>query len=99
MAKQNGRRVNIWLSGESLEVWEQLENRSAFVRMALQDAVGIMTWAILKQKEPEKYKIKERPIEEVVEEFNDTFPTDPLTAKRLGRETWQKNSPNKPELW
>lgn len=99
MAKSQGKRVNIWLSGESLEIWEQLENRSAFVRMALEDAVGIMTWAILKKENPEKYKLKERPIEEVVEEFNGTFPSDPLTATRLGKQTWQESSPKKPELW
>jgi len=99
MADRKGKRVNIWLSGESLVVWEQLENRSGFVRMALQDAVGIMTWAILKKQEPEKYKVQERPIEEVTKEFNQEFPVDQLTAKRLGKEKWQENSAKKPELW
>lgn len=99
MVKQKGKRVNIWLSGESLVVWEQLENRSGFVRMALEDAVGIMTWAILRKQDPEKYHVKEKPLEEVIDDYNEQFPLDPLTAKREGKETWPKNSPSKPELW
>lgn len=55
-----------------------------------------MAWAILKEKDPEKYKDKEK-IEDVVDEFNQTFPVDDLTAKR--QDKWQQNSASKPELW
>ena len=98
--KPTGRRVNIWLSGESLRVWNMLDNGSGFVRIALEDAVGIMTWAILKKQDPEKYHTKEVPIEDVLGTFNQEFPLNELTSKRLGKDaTWPVNSQKKPELW
>ena len=93
-----GKQANIWLSDKSVKIWEQIENKSAFVNLALEDAVGIMTWAILKKQDPKKYHVTEDPFEEVVGEFNEAFPVDPLTAKRQNKQ-WPKNSPKKPELW
>jgi hypothetical protein len=31
---------------------------------------------------------QEKPYEEIVEEFNEKHPLDPLTAKRLGKTQW-----------
>lgn len=69
--------------------------------MALDEAIGIMEWAILKKQDPEKYHIDRAPAEEIIPKFNEDFPLDELTAKRLGKtkETWPKNSQNARELW
>lgn len=97
-----GKRVNVWIPEAQLKLWEGIENKSGFVQIALNDAVGIMTWAILKKEEPEKYKrpADQIPIQDVLPKFNKAYPLDPLTAKRLGKETkWPENSPKKQELW
>ena len=67
--------------------------------MALDDAIGIMTIALLRKADPKKYPHIDKKIEDVVPEFNEEFPLDELTAKRLGKTKWPKNSPRKRELW
>jgi hypothetical protein len=100
----HGERVNVWIPKRHIKLWNELENKSAFVQIALDDAIGIMTWALLRKRNPEKYKrpIDSHKVEEVMPTFNEEFPLDPLTNKRLGKEqtqTWPKNSVKKPELW
>lgn len=82
---KGGVRVNIWIPERYRSIWEQMENGSKFVQIALDDAVGIMTWAILKQTDPEKYvrPVDKKTVEEVAPEFNKRFPHDPITAKRI----------------
>jgi len=55
-----------------------------------------MAWAILKDYDPKKYNTG-KVVEDVIDEFNEKYPQDPLTQKRNGE--WRKNSANKPELW
>ena len=82
-------------------MWRDLENNSAFVQLCLDNAVDIMTWAILKKERPDLYKGTGdgKTPEEVIPQFNKYYPLDPLTAKRIGKETWPQNSPSKQELW
>lgn len=92
--------MNVWIPERHLKTQTEIENFSKFVQLCLDDVVGIMTWAILKQEDPEKYqRPNQKPLEAVLPEFNKAYPLDPLTAKRLGKKQWPKNSPNKPELW
>ena len=99
-----GKRINIWLAGEELKRWEQIENKSKFVQLCLRDVVGIMTWAILIEEHPEKYRKNTKPMEEVLPEYNKKFPLNQMTKTRLKiktseTDTWQDNSPSEQELW
>lgn len=78
-----------------------MENKSAFVQLCLDNAIDIMTWDILKKEDPNLYKGTGdgQTTDDVVPEFNKYHPLDPLTAKRLGKESWPKSYQNKPELW
>lgn len=96
-SKGPGRRVNVWIPERHLALWDELENKSQFVQIALDDATGLMAFAIIKEA---KGIVRPKPTQEQIGEFNEKFPLDPLTAKRLGKEKqWPKNSPKKPELW
>lgn len=80
MAKQlPATRVNVYLRGPQLEVRKLIENNSAFIQIAYDNAADIMAWAILKDVDPKKY----HPIHELdepglVDKFNKKFPADPL---------------------
>lgn len=98
MPKQlEGKRINIWVPGRQLEVARQIENLSQFIQLALDQAPDIMAWAILHDRHPQKYPIKRKNMEDVVDIFNERYPLDPLTQKRQNK--WHKLSPPKPEIW
>lgn len=94
-----GKRVNVSLLERHLEIWKTLENKSEFVQLCLDNAVDIMTWDILKKEDPETFHIDNPPLEEVVPLYNAKHPLNPLTANRLGKETWPKNSAKPQENW
>ncbi len=56
-----------------------------------------MAWALIKKQQKLKEPNKLTP--DLVDEYNQAYPLDPLTAKRLGKEEWPKNSAKSPELW
>lgn len=95
-----GRRVSVWIPERHLSLWDEIENKSKFASIALDNAVAIMTFALLKKADPAKYDRDKTPVEAVLPSYNEQFPLDPLTAKRLGKtKTWPKTSPNEQELW
>lgn len=99
-----GERVNIWIPKRYLKDWHELENKSAFVQLCLDDMVGIMAWAILKKSDPEKYTrpIDKNPPPNLTQDFNKAYPLDSLTKKRTQKgktDTCKTNSLNRPELW
>lgn len=100
-----GERVNIWIPKRYRKSWDELENKSAFVQLCLDDMIGIMMWAILKKEDPEKYhrKTDDNPPPHLTENFNKAYPLDPMTKKRMQKgkkQTWpQTPSPNRQELW
>lgn len=99
MAKKTkgpGSRRNIHVRTRHEVLWDQLENRSAFVAMALDQAAGIITWALMQAENPEKYKLDETPTAEEIAAFNEAFPADPLTQKRR---LSSQNSAPPPEIW
>ena len=79
-------------------MYNMLENKSKFLQIALDDAIGIMTWALMREKHPEQYKANVKPVDEVVPEFNARFPIDRLSASRKDV-SWPENSAKNPELW
>lgn len=94
-----GRRISAYIPAKLLATWDDIDNKSNFIQIALEDAVGIMTWAIMRENNPEKFHKNDKPIETVLPEFNKKFPLDPLTANRLGKESWPKTSQSEQELW
>lgn len=94
-----GKRVNVWLLERHFQLHHDIDNFSEFIQLCLDNAVDIMTWDILKKEAPETFHIEQPPIEEVLPKFNERHPLDPLTAKRLGKTTWPKNSAKPPESW
>lgn len=99
-----GRRVNLWVPERLLDRYYSIENHSKFLQTALESAFGIMTFAILKQRAPEQY-YEAGKWEEVVDEFNEKFPLDPLTKQRMEHnerveraQSGDSSQPN-PELW
>lgn len=86
------------IRAENQHTWKELANKSEFINLALQQAVGLMTWAILQEKDPKKYYIKRPPLSEVIDSYNDLPPVKRLTPGRKSAE-WHKNSAKKPELW
>lgn len=94
-----GKRVLVYIPHHHLKLWKDIDNKSNFVQTCLDDAIGIMTWAILRKSKPDVYRQPNKTIEEVLPAFNEKFPLDPLTAHRLGKQTWPKNSPSEHELW
>jgi hypothetical protein len=103
-----GKNVNLWIRSENFETYKMIENKSRFFQIALDEAVGIMTWALLKKKDPKKYYDTHRPLEEVASEFNDWFPAERMTKirmekakekERVDKEKWHKTSAPKQDLW
>lgn len=94
-----GKRISAWIPSRNRKIFDEIENKSAFIQLALDNAIDIMAWDILKRADPEKYHInRAKPDEQIIEEFNVLNPLDPLTAKRKGK-SWHKNSAKKQELW
>jgi len=90
-----GKRVNVWLPPPQLETANEIENLSRFVQLCLDNATEFMAWFILKEIDPVKYHNVRDP-EGVIEQFNEKYPLDPLTAKRQGK--WRTNSPKLPDV-
>lgn len=89
-----GRRVNVWLPEKQLKVWDQIENKSSFVQAALDDAAGIMAFAVLKRERALQERIS---VDDIIGEYNEKFPLDPLTKQRLKKWTSaETNSQKKP---
>lgn len=98
-----GRRINIWVPERYLRTLDDIENNSRFFQLALEQCVGIMAWALLKDRQPEKYYDTEK-YEDLIDPFNAKYPLDPLTKKRKDIERIKReNSTNSPrsnrELW
>lgn len=79
-----GKRVNVWLPDKQLKTWNMIENKSAFVQQALDDAAGIMAYAVLKRERALEERIT---IDDIIGQYNETFPLDPLTKQRLKKWT------------
>ncbi len=92
--KKPSSRVNIYIPNDLLPLARQIENFSAFVQISLEQAPDIMTWAILHDADPKKYHARAK-MKDVVGKFNEKYPQDPLTQKRLGK--WQTNSQKLPK--
>ena len=91
-----GKRINIWVPERYLKVLDQIENKSQFFQMAIDQAAGIMAIDIIKK---EKQLKQNPPTPEAIAQWNTDHPLDPLTAKRIGTEKWHKNSQPKPASW
>jgi hypothetical protein len=98
---EDGSRVSVWIPKRYRKVWDEIENKSAFVQLTLDDIVGIMTWAILKKEDPAKYhtSIDEKPIAEVLPDFNRLYPLDPLTQKRIDKQKHIEDEKKKEKPW
>ena len=92
---KEAKRVNVYLHPPQLEVADQIANYSRFVQIATDNAASIMAWAILKGVNPKQYH-DTKELSEVIDEFNEKYPADPLTQKRQGK--WQPNSPKLPDV-
>lgn len=93
--KQKGKRVCLWIPGRQLKVASQIDNVSAFLQLALDNAPDIMAWAILSGVDPEVYHSHNK-LEDVIDKFNIKYPQNELTQKRQG--TWHENSPKLPDV-
>lgn len=67
-----------------LAILNQIENKSQFFQMAVEQAAGIMALDIIKK---EKQLQQKPPTPEQVAEWNKNHPLDPLTAKRT-KDAW-----------
>ena len=90
-----GRRITLWLREPQLKTHDQIENFSAFVQLAVDQAPDIMAWAILHSVDPKKYRIDKK-LEDYVDKFNEKYPQDELTQKRQGK--WRKPSQKLPDI-
>lgn len=96
--KKKGKRVNIWIPDRQMQRAKDIDNLSNFIQIALDNAIDIMTWALLKKYDPKKYNIvRQETDEEIFDEFNKNYPTNELTAKRLNKE-WHKPSQKLPDV-
>lgn len=93
-----GKRQHVYLPPKHLEIRQDIDNFSAFVQICLEQASDIMTYAILHDVDPKKYHHKrhEESAEEVIAKFNEKYPLDELTQKRLG--TWHDPSQKIPDV-
>lgn len=90
-----GKRINIWMPERSLKILDQIENKSNFFQMALEQAAGIMAFDIIAT---EKGLTPAEPTDEQLRDFNTKYPLDPLTAKRIDTNQWPKNSRKLPDV-
>lgn len=93
-----GQRHNVFILARHKQIWKEIENKSNFLQLCLDNASDIMAWGILRDIDPKKYKITHKQSdEEIMTEFNKKNPTNELTAKRQHKK-WQKNSPTLPGI-
>jgi len=74
-----GKRINIWMPERHLKILADIENKSQFFQLAVEQAAGIMALDIIKK---EKGLTQAPPTPEQYEQWNKDHPLDPLTAKR-----------------
>lgn len=95
---RDGRRHNVYILERHAKLWKELENKSNFIQICLDNATDIMAWAILKDVDPKKYKVHhDKSSEQIQKEFNEKYPPDKLTAKRL-KKPWKEPSPKLPDI-
>jgi hypothetical protein len=75
-----GKRINIWIPERHLKTLNQIDNKSQFFQMAIEQAAGIMGLDIIKR---EKGLKQPGPTPEQIEIWNKNHPLDPLTARRI----------------
>lgn len=99
-----GKVATFWMPSEEdptpwkrdlRRTWDEIENKSAFIQMALRQAPSIMAWAILQDMDDKKFPTPNHP-PDTLEVFNERFPLDKLTAKR--KQLSHKNSQNLPDV-
>lgn len=90
-----GKRINVWVRPAHLARHAEIENFSAFIQICLEQAPDIMAFALLHKVDPKKYHYRAK-MEDVIDEFNEAYPLDPLTQKRQGK--WPTNSPKLPDV-
>lgn len=91
---RSGERRHIYLPPRYLDMADMIENLSGFVQICLDQAPDIMAFAILHKEDPKKFHHRKK-MEDVLDEFNEEFPLDPLTQKRQGK--WRDPSPRIPD--
>jgi hypothetical protein len=81
-----GRRISAWVRSRNFKMWDDIENKSAFLQLCIDNAVDIMAWDILKKSDPDIYHVEhQQPVEEIVAQFNENHPLNDLTLKRKGK--------------
>jgi len=98
-----GKRYTLWVPARLIETIEELDNKSKFLQIALDQCIGIMQFDIMKKRLPEVYK-EPKEVEGEKELYNQLNPLDDLTKKR---KPYAKTEPTQPrpssdedsELW
>lgn len=86
-------RKQIVLPNRQREIVDGIDNFSAFVQLAVDNAAGIMAWDAIKRQKGVEDQEK---IEDELPGFNAAHPQNDLTKQRIKP---SENSPSKPELW
>ena len=86
----------IYLDDAHMKIANTIENLSGFVRIALDQAAGIMAWDMIHKSDPDKYPKDTEKLEDVIDDFNKKYPARKGAYKKCKAET---NSQKKPELW
>jgi hypothetical protein len=92
---QPGKRINIWMPAHHLAILKDIDNKSQFFQLAVEQAAGIMALDIIKK---EKGLVQPTPTPEQYETWNKDHPLDPLTAKRTQKWPITQNSRQNPAL-
>lgn len=74
--------IKVSFPARQRKILSEIENKSKFFQLALDDAAGIMAWALLKQQqsiEPDKLN----PV--TIAKFNAAYPQTELTKQRLDK--------------
>lgn len=87
------RRVNILLSPDVLNIYDQLSNKSQFFRIALTHAVSVMALAELAERDPRLY-LDPTPLEDVIGDFNAKHPMDPGIKRKNELERIRRGDPD-----
>lgn len=95
---KNTHYVTVAIRPPQKRLWDQLENKSAFIQLCLDNAVGIMAWDILRKggyPEP-----KRPPKAKVVRTYNLLNPLPDYKTRFANlKELPRENSPTKPVNW
>lgn len=90
-----GIRATVWIPERHVKLWRELDNKSGFISLALDDAVGIMAWAIMRATDPERFHrpVDDKKVEDVLPEFNKNYPLNEENKQ------WPKSSKKTQENW